>query len=205
MYTCPWCGTNYLAFQTNCNNCGGPLSAIPDQPSSMAAAEDLPEVSPAPRTISDRYVLRLLSSDAKWIVGLVFGLLGIVFAPLGLILTVALVTAFVGIPFLLLGLVFLGVGGFLFWTSYQNAQKTVLVLREGLPTEGQITQVDEDYSTSINNRHPWIIGYEYQVDGQHYTGRVSTLTPPRQVEVGHSARVLYLATEPKFSSIYPHP
>ncbi len=205
MYACPWCGSHYLAFQTNCNNCGGPLSDIPDQPASVAAVEALPEVPPAPRAISDRYVWKLLSSDAKFVIGFVFGLLGSIFAPLGLILTVFVVTAFVGIPFLLLGLVFLGLGGYFFWASYQKAQKTVWVLREGLPTEGQITQVDEDYSTTINNRHPWIIGYEYRVDGQAYSGQVSTLTPPRQMEVGHLARILYLASEPQFSSIYPHP
>ncbi len=205
MYVCPWCGTNYQTFQPNCNNCGGPLSAALDQPSSMAAVEDLPEVPPAPRTISDRYVWRLLPSDAGWIVSLVFCLLGIIFAPLGFILTVAIVTAFVGIPFLILGLVFLVVGGYLFWRRYQNAQKTVLVLREGVPTAGQITRVDENYSATINNRHPWIIGYTYQVDGQNYSGQVSTLNPPRKMEVGQAARILYLASEPKFSSIYPHP
>ena len=28
MVVCPWCGTNYAAFQSNCSKCGGPIQAV---------------------------------------------------------------------------------------------------------------------------------------------------------------------------------
>ena len=149
---------------------------------------------------------RLLFTNGVAIATLVFCLLGFIFSIVGLVLTVAIITAFIGIPFLLLGLVFLGLGGVLLWSRYQQAQKVVRVLKEGDSTLGQIREVQENYSVRINGRYPWVVGYEYQVNGQTYAGKVSTLNQPgQQLQVGKAVRILYLATDPKWSSIYPHP
>ena len=204
MFVCPWCGTNYLTFQPNCQNCGGLI------PAEAAAASDsgkeLPTAPPAPRPISATYVWRLLSGDAGAVAAFIFGLLGMVFGVLGLVLTLAIVTAFVGIPFLLLGIVFLAVGGVLLTGRYREANKTVRVLREGESGCGQITDVRENTSVQINGRFPWILEYEYQVNGQAYAGKVSTMNRPGpQLHAGAPVRILYLATEPQKSSIYPHP
>lgn len=71
MITCPWCGTNYTAFQSNCKNCGGLLPL----PSSAAAQPDeliLPP--PAPRPILDRYVWKLFFADGWFISAMVFSI-----------------------------------------------------------------------------------------------------------------------------------
>jgi hypothetical protein len=112
----------------------------------------------------------------------------------------------VGIPFALIGLVFLGVGGGLLASRYQYASRVVRVLREGTATVGRIVNVAENYSVQVNNRHPWAIEYQFQVNGREVTGHVSTLTPPgSSIQPGRRACVLYLPENPEINSLYPHP
>lgn len=205
MITCPWCGTNFVAFQSNCSNCGGPLPAQDAGPGSVAS-EDPPEPPAAPRPISNRYVWRLLGRDAWVIVGFVFSLLGIIFALVGGGLTFNRITAFVGIPFLVLGLAFLAASAGLLGWRYPIAMKTVRVLRAGDSARGQITQLQQNGHVVINGRMPWVIEYEFHVDGQSFAGNVTTLNSPGPaLQAGKAVRILYLRTDPKWNSIYPHP
>ena len=206
MIICPWCGTNYLVFQPNCTNCGGPLQAVEGNGTSVPSTEDLSTPPPAPRPISKRYGWRLLSADGWSIAAFVFGLLGIIFSLVGSGLIIGIITAFVGLPFLLLGIIFLGTGGGVFLWRYQEMQKVVDVLREGEATRGHIAEVTENYSVTINGRHPWIIRYQFQVNGQSLDGNVTTLNQPgQQLQEGKAVCVLYLPSAPKWNSIYPHP
>jgi hypothetical protein len=206
MIICPWCGTNYLVFQPNCKNCGGPLPAVDEKSISSTSAEKILEPPPAPRPILNRYVWHLLSSDGWWIAGLIFGILGAIFSLVGAVLILGIITAFVGLPFLLIGLAFLGAGGFVFAWRYQEARKIVDVLREGETSLGKIIEVQENYSVTVNGRHPWLIRYQFRANGQDYEGRVNTLNPPGgQLQTGKSTYVLYLPSSPNWSSIYPHP
>lgn len=206
MIICPWCGTNYLTFQTNCDNCGGPLQAVDEKINASTQSENLLAPPSIPRPISEKYVWRILSSDGWWIASLVLGFLGFIFSLIGVGLTLGIITAFVGIPFLIIGLVLLGIGGSEFVRRYQNARKVVTVLREGETTQGQIVEIQEDYSVRVNGRYPWRIRYQFQVDGQDYEGTVSTFNQPGQeLQAGKTIYVLYLPTAPKWNSIYPHP
>ncbi len=207
MITCPWCGTNYLSFQPNCQNCGGPLPA-PDNPIlSTAANQEQPPVPPAaPRPISQKYVFRLLTSDGWSIAALVLTLLGLIFFVVGAGLSLGIVTAFVGIPFLLLGILLLGLGsGALIW-RYQAANKIVSVLKQGEATRGEVTDLHENYSVTVNGRHPWVIQYRFQANGESHDGKVTTLNQPGpQLQAGKAVCVLYLPGSPQWNSIYPHP
>jgi hypothetical protein len=206
MIICPWCGTNYLVFQSNCKNCGGPLQAVGETIGLSVQTENLPTPPSAPRPISERYIWRLLSTDGWSIAAFVFVLLGVVFSLVGAGLTIGIITAFVGLPFLLLGVVFLGIGGWVFIWRYQETQNIINVLREGETTRGQIVETRENYSVSVNGRHPWIIRYQFQVNGQSQEGKVTTLNQPgQQLQVGKAVCVLYLPAAPKWNSIYPHP
>ena len=159
-----------------------------------------------PRPIPDRYVWRLVSRDGGAIVALVFAILGFVFSLVGAGLTIGIITAFLGIPFLFLGLAFLIAGGWVFVWRYQNSQKVVNVLRVGQAQRGQITGVEQNYHVRINGRFPWVIRYQFQVDGEGYEGQVSTLNPPGEpYQAGKATWVMYLAEAPKWNSIYPHP
>ena len=111
-----------------------------------------------------------------------------------------------GIPFLLLGLAFLGSGGWVLNWRYKETQKEVNVLRVGEATRGQIVELQENYSARINGRYPWVIRYQFQVNGQNYEGKVTTLnTPGQQLQTGKTVYILYLPTAPQWNSIYPHP
>jgi len=205
MITCPWCGTNYATFQPNCQNCGGPLPFSPEQ-APPALEESFPKPPPAPRSISNNYVWRLLSSDGGAVAAFVFLLLGAIFTFVGLILTVVIITAFVGIPFAVLGIIFLAVGGGVGRSRYQATQRIVEVLRTGEAAEGQIVNVEENLYVSVNQRHPWTIMYQFRVGGQDREGRVTTLNVPGiSLRPGKQAWVLYLPEAPEHNVLYPHP
>lgn len=203
MVTCPWCGTSYMVFQSNCSQCGGPIHP----PEVIEAAGGTPLAPPAaPRPISDSYAFKLMTSDGWSIAALVFLPLGIVFALVGFGLTVAIITAFVGLPFLLLGLLFLGAGGGVLIWRYRISQQQVQVLKWGEATLGCVSDVQENLSVEVNGRHPWTIAYQYQVNRQSYTGKVTTLNQLRnQLQPGRPVYVLYLRDKPVLSSLYPHP
>jgi hypothetical protein len=208
MIICPWCGTAYETFQSNCRRCGGPL--VPPAPEAAAppeAAGPSPLVPPAPpRPISGGYAWRLLLTDGGFIAAFVVGLLGMIFTVVGGVLTIFIITAFVGIPFLILGLAFLAGGGGLFYWRYGEAQKAVRVLREGEAVLGQITGVEQNLNVRVNGRYPWAISYAFQAGGRDYAGRVSTLNPPGpRLQAGQSAYVLYLPSAPDANGLYPHP
>jgi hypothetical protein len=206
MIICPWCGTNYLTFQSNCDKCGGPLQ-LADENIVSPDSDELFQTPPLPpRQISDRYVWRLFFGDGWWITILVLGIVGFVFFQVGEGLTIGVVTAFVGIPFLLLGIGFLIASGWVAIWRYQIAQKVVDVLRVGEAAHGQITEVHQDGSISVNGRNPWVITYQFQVNGQNAEGKVTTFNPlGQQYQAGEAVSVLYLPADPKWSSIYPHP
>jgi hypothetical protein len=206
MIICPWCGTSYLDFQSNCKNCGGPLPAVAETTAESVSTESLPTPPPAPRPISEWYIWRLLIADGWAITAFVFVLLGVIFGVVGSGLTIGIITAFVGIPFLLFGIAFLGTGAGLIIWRFQLAQKLVNVLRDGEATRGRVVDLHEDYSVSVNDQHPWGIRYQFQAGGQDYEGQVTTLNRPGpQLQVGKTICVLYLPADAKWNSIYPHP
>jgi hypothetical protein len=210
MVTCPWCGTNYAAFQSNCDKCGGPLPAPYEQGAaySPASAGDgsLPTPPPPPRPVANSYAWRLLMSDGWGIVGFIFVLIGAIFTVVGAALTVGIITALVGIPFLVLGLLLLAGGGALASLRYQAAARTVGVLRVGQAVAGQIVRVEANVHVRVNNRHPWVISYQFRVQERDYAGHVTTLNlPGGGLQPGQRACVLYLPQAPQHNTIYPHP
>lgn len=207
MIICPWCGTNYLSFQSNCTNCGGAIPAPIETPQSSSEPQDHPPAPPpAPRPISDRYIWRLLYADGWAIAVFVLGLLGVIFTLVSAWLTLGVITAFVGIPLMLMGIFMLSlaVAGFI-W-RYQRAQKIVNVLRLGEAASAQIVEVWENYSVRVNGRHPWVIRYQFQLNGKDFEGNVTTYNPVgKELQPGQPVSVLYLPDDPQWNSIYPHP
>ena len=205
MVVCPWCGTNYATFQSNCSKCGGPIQA----PQNVPPPERKDEVlmpPPPPRDISDNYRWKLMLADA-WSMGAgIFVLIGAIFSLVGFILTVAIITAFVGLPFLGIGLVFLGGGGYVLYWRYQETIKTVNVLRNGEAVIGQVTSAEMNYSVEVNGRNPLTIGYQFHTSGKDYQNTVTTLNHLNLLyETGKPVCVLYLPNAPEYSSLFPHP
>lgn len=79
-------------------------------------------------------------------------------------------------------------------------------VRTGDTAEGLITEVSEDYSTTINSEHAWIIRYRFSANGATQNGEVHTMTfSGYQYRAGMPAYVLYLRRQPDYNSLYPHP
>ena len=67
-------------------------------------------------------------------------------------------------------------------------------------------EVSQDYTVRINHRHPWVVRYQFQVNGQSQEGQVATLNQlGPQLQAGKPTWVLYLPSEPEWNAIYPHP
>lgn len=208
MVTCPWCGTTYTGFQSNCDKCGGPMPPPMQAPTPNVDPYSLrlPKPPPAPRPFADRYAWTLMFTDGSAVVSLVFTILGAVFTLVGFVTTIAIITAFIGLPFLLLGVALL-IGGLAMMRSrLAKARETVEVLKVGESTEGQITGLEENYNVRINGRNPWTIRYMFQAGGQNYTGQVNTLNMPGPLlQPGQPTWVLYLPNTPEKNVLYPHP
>ena len=205
MIVCPWCGTNYTAFQSNCSKCGGPIQAPGRAP--LPKRENEVQMPPSPpREISDGYRWKWMGADAWSITAGIFSLLGAIFSVVGFFLTIAVVTIFVGLPFLGIGLLFLGGGGYILYWRYQEASKAMNILRNGEAVIGQVTGAQINYSVTVNGRNPVTVGYQFQLAGRDYQNTITTLNHLNmQFEPGNSVCVLYLRYAPEYSSLYPHP
>jgi hypothetical protein len=132
--------------------------------------------------------------------------LGASFTIVGILMMLGVITAIIGLPVTGFGLLFLVPGAFLFRASQKKAQTTLKVLREGQTANGQIDSVGLNRLVRVNQRHPWIIKYSFQIMGQDYKGQVSTLNQPgSHLKEGSPAYVLYLPDSPKRNALYPHP
>ena len=203
--TCPWCGTSYTEFQSTCDQCGGslPLPAQ-DAPEPVTAQPVAPP--PPPRQVPRRTVWRILLADAWMISSLIFLLLGAIFFPLGVALTIAVVTAFVGVPFAVIGLLFLVAAVPILVWRYKVASQTVEVLQHGRATLGEVVTVLQNYQVRINGRHPWTVIYRYDAGGQEFRGKVTTLSQPDlSQQAGQPVYVLQIPHDPGQSTIYPNP
>lgn len=204
MITCPWCGTNYLEFQSNCRNCGGIIPLPQEQESEAAPLPPTPP--PPPRPVSEAYAKRLLLSDAWAVASFVFALLGLIFTVLGITMTIAIITAFVGIPFALIGIVFLAGGAGLLAWRYQEKRKVVEVLRHGAAVNGSILSVEQNYTVRVNHRHPWVVRYQFHAAGRAWEGQVSTFNAlDPSLKPGARVCVLHLPADPQWNVLYPHP
>jgi hypothetical protein len=210
MITCPWCGTNYADHRPSCKNCGGSLPLPQESPSTPAQqatpARPISVPPPAPRAVPRNYAWRVLFTDGWAIAGVIFAFIGSIFAFVGIGLTLGIVTALVGLPFAVLGLLFLAGGGSLLIWRYGQAKATVELLREGDAALGEIVEVYQNYMVQVNGRHPWTLTYRFEVEGQEYDGKVTTLTrPDLRQQPGVAAYVLYARDDPGQSTMYPHP
>lgn len=210
MITCPWCGTNYEAFQSNCDNCGGSLSLpIEKAPSPIEAdpGSEMPLSPPLPpRKIPNKVMRRMLLTDAGVITGSIFLFIGVIFFVVGMALVLAIITLPVGLPFAGMGFIFLIIGGILFFWRYENARQIVNILRDGQSALGEIKHVAQNYHVRVNHRYPWVIQYRFKVHGEIYQGKLSTLSQPNlSQQPGKAVYVLYQQDNPEKSTLYPSP
>jgi len=202
--TCPWCGTSYPSFRSNCKSCGGSLRR-PTENATVAATQPATPPLP-PRNVPSQVIWRILLTDGWAIAGLVFILLGLIFGVLGTALTLSLVAAFVGLPFAGLGALFLLTAVLLLAWRYHVARRTVKVLERGEATLGEISKVYQNYHVQVNGRYPWTVAYRFAASGRECHGQVTTLSQPDlSQQPGKPVYVLYMRDDPSQNTIYPSP
>lgn len=197
--TCTWCGTRYPRHQRNCTNCGGPLPGpTPPDPG--------PEPLRPPREIPAAYVRRL------YLTGNVPSIIGGVFTAVGVGVTVPMVwmARFLGPEVAVAGItgpIFAIVGGLLLMVGIRRAQSQLHALRDGVATRGEIVDLHQDTSESINGRHPWAVVYAYEAGGRMHEGKVKSWGRAGSVvalyAVGSPVHVLYVRERPERSALYP--
>jgi len=149
---------------------------------------------------------RILFADVWSSMALVFSLLGLVFGVVGAALTISLIAAFVGVPFLGLGIIFLGAGIAVLVWRYQTAQRIVELLEQGEATLGEVLGVQQNFQIRVNGRYPWTVAYRYEVNGEQYSGQVTTLSrPDLSQQPGGPIYVLHMKDDPAQNTIYPSP
>jgi hypothetical protein len=137
---------------------------------------------------------------------IVFAFIGALFAMIGVILTISILAALVGLPFVGIGAFFLLVGVPVLVWRYQEAHGTMEVLQFGYPVKGQITSVHQNFNIRVNGRYPWSIVYQFELMGDAYEGKVTTLSQPDlSQQPGKPVYVLCLQGNPERNTIYPHP
>ena len=99
--------------------------------------------------------------SVKHILALVFGLLGLTYTVIGMIMLNVTSTdpdvPVVGNVFSLLGVVFLAATALIWYFLGRNERRRREVLDYGIRVAATVTDVRPNYSVRVNRRHPWIV------------------------------------------------
>jgi hypothetical protein len=181
---CPWCKTYYeVRPGTNCTNCGG---ALPPP-----AGPDRGEVPPpAPRMFPDGYKRKIIYNN-NW-----FMYIGAV------IVLINFPTSFNTIQ---TNAIFLAIGIYMLWKGYDKAKQKVDVLEHGKAVEGFVVEAGENQNMSVNEKHPYFIKYEYEVNGKKYTSSMNCWDESStSFNTGDPVWVVYTPTNLEYrSSLWP--
>jgi hypothetical protein len=105
------------------------------------------------------------------------------------------------------GPIFALVGGVLLAVGVRRARRQLHALRDGVAVRGEIVDLYQDTSESINGRHPWAVVYAYEAGGRMHEGTVTSWGRAGAVTalyaVGSPVHVLYVRERPERSALYP--
>lgn len=163
------------------------------QPSDLAPP---PPREPSARTIQLVHAYAG-SQRVTLILGVIFLVVGL---PLSLILSRAVGVGLFGYFFLLFPLVGLA----LTVTVVRENQREIHAHRMGVPAMATVVFRGLDMSTSVNDRHPFMIRWELEVAGQKYEGKLSHMEESLLADLGLNGQivVLYDPTNPKVNTAY---
>jgi hypothetical protein len=181
---CPWCKTYFETRPgTNCTNCGGNLP--PPAGAERGQAPPIP-----PRMFPSGYRTRMiLYNNWRIFIGGAFALF-------------SFPTSFGAIIF---QAPFYGGGLYMVWLGYKKGVKNMEILEHGKSAEGLVVEAGENKSIEVNEKHPYFIKYEYEVDGKKYTGSINCYDESStSFQAGDPVWVVYLPGEAEHkSSLWP--
>ncbi len=147
--------------------------------------------------------MREFLSTAAGVVGLILSILGLVFTIVGAALTAALWPFPIGIVFLAVGGPIATAGHGLVSLRLGAVRRRERLLREGLESWGTIITLAQNVGVRINGRHPWVVRYRYEVDGQEHEGRESMMDLPDGYHPGATVAVMYDPSQTVISTLKP--
>jgi len=168
----------------NCRNCGGPLPAPvivgPQSPEPYVKGPG-PEPPPPPRTLPAKYRKRVLYyRNVLFIIGVVFTA----------VFFWTVILPVVGILLIMYGL--------------KKARQEILALEQGRPARGRIQSVRKDTTTTLNNRHPWVIEFSFMTPSGERQGRDTGWDDENAWRrPGDEVWVVYMAQDPDCSAVWP--
>ena len=177
---CPWCSSiNYVAEETNCKNCGGPLPAVPKKDSGIGRGK-IPD--DPPRKLPQKYIKKLKYRNVYFIIGIIFV-----------------------VPFIW-SVIFPIIGFFLIRHGLKVANNKIAALERGIKAEGTLLAIYRDQSITINGRHPWKLEYEFKTISGAKIEAIKTgawNNNNRYRAAGDRLWVVYLKEDPEINAIWP--
>jgi hypothetical protein len=104
----------------------------------------------------------------------------------------------------LLALVFPLVGGLLLAFAIRGNRREIRAFTHGVPVLARVVYIGEDRSTRINQRHPLMISWEFEVGGEVYEGSLSTMRRLEFEELLDAKEVVVLhdPSKPQINTLY---
>ena len=195
---CPWCTQRNNQADLECRKCGGPLPT-------MSGSDPGPNPPLPPRTLPQGYKQKMMFRNSPLtLIGIIFFFVGF---PLGIIFTIVglipgmwlmiVIGGGIGGLFTLLGI---GMGYF----GIQQGLKKIRPFEHGHATIGEIVEIYQDTSISVNGRFPWAVIYTFRFQGIEFEGKaISWNRAVQNHAVKDRVHVLYLMNDPEQSVIYP--
>lgn len=198
MYTCPICKAKYREYQSTCANCHAGIP-IPNQ-------QKLPSsLSSPPRKVSPEYEYKLRYKNN------IFFKIGFSFLTIGLL--IGIIFPIVGyriheVLFIMIGLIFLilfpSIGLTLLYKSYDNSNKILDAIQNGIQTSAEIIDMYFDNSIKMNGNFPFCIVYKFNIEKDTFVGKAySKKAIMKAKKIGDIISVVYLKEEPNTNTIYP--
>ncbi len=105
-----------------------------------------------------------------------------------------------GLPVVLFPLL----GGWLLTLAIRSNRREIRAFVYGEPVLAQVVSVGEDHSTSINDRHPLVISWEFRVGGEVYAGSLSSMRHRELAELLDAREVVVLhdPERPQINTLY---
>jgi hypothetical protein len=96
------------------------------------------------------------------------------------------------------------VGSVLVFVAVRSNRRESRAFVHGKAVRGRVVRREEDRNTRMNRRRPWIVGWEFEVDGQRYEGSLSNMDKA-ELERGiptSEVVVLYDPERPRVNTAY---
>ena len=101
-------------------------------------------------------------------------------------------------------LLFILGGASLFRHGWQTACGVLKAFRKGVAVEGKVVEVRLDKTQSVNQRHPWVMTYQFPVGNELIEGSITSFNSTLGTRGGGQPLwVLYVPDDPTQNTIYP--